>query len=784
MTRYVCIHGHFYQPPRENPFTYAVARQPSAKPAHDWNERITGECYRPNAWARILDGRDFIRRVVCNYAHVSFNFGATLLEWMEREANETYRAILAADRDARTRFSGHGSAIAQVYHHAIAPLLPRRDKETQVRWGISDFERRFGRAPEGMWLAETAVDLETLDVLAAAGIRFTILAPRQARATRRTGESAWRPVEDGSIDPRVAYRQRLPSGRTIALFFYDGPISQAIAFERLLDRGEELVERLTGAFGSKGGRAELVHVATDGETYGHHHRFGEMALADALERLERRGDVRTTNYAEFLERHPPEDEVEIVENSSWSCAHGVERWRSNCGCSGGTPGYTQEWRAPLRNALVFLQNEIDDRFEREGRTTFRDPWAARNDYVELFADPAGDARDRFFARHGIPGAGDDQRRRGLRLLEMQRQALAMFTSCGWFFDDLAGIETVQVIAHAARAMQLAGWCFGPGLEAPFLERLAVARSNDPERGTGRDIFEREVRPLVVDDEAVAAHHAVFGLEGVAAARALFPTFDVDVTSERRTSRNGVDLYEAALRVQEKTTEEDSTWLVQFERGPGGGTRGRALLDRGGATAPRTEPIEAGGPATWTLARLLADARALVHQRRVAELERDAIAAAREWMDAVERLSNLDGKSDLPHVLNHLGQSIVEARLGEALAADVVDPVEVRSRVIAVVEAKISVSAATRRRLAEALDREIDVVEVRSDAPAFARLRLLLESTAPIDPNAGLWRAQNVCWKLLKDARTAEHARDLVRTEEFKSVARFCRVAIDGAANRA
>ncbi|MCA9165661.1 MAG: hypothetical protein KDA62_21890, partial [Planctomycetales bacterium] len=333
MERYICIHGHFYQPPRENPWLEAIEVQDSAYPFHDWNERITAECYEPNASSRILTGDGRIERIVNNYANVSFNFGATLLSWLEVHAPDTYRRILLADQESRELFSGHGSALAQVYNHMIMPLANRRDKITQVRWGIRDFEARFGRPPEGMWLAETGVDNETLDVLAEHGIKFTILAPNQAHEVRKYRGRNWHDVSGSRIDPTTAYEVRLPSKRKIALFFYDGPISRAIAFEGLLTRGEHLAGRLMGAFTDHREWPQLVHIATDGESYGHHHRHGDMALAYALHHIQQHNLAKITNYGEYLEKHPPLDEVRIYDNSSWSCAHGIERWRSDCGCN-------------------------------------------------------------------------------------------------------------------------------------------------------------------------------------------------------------------------------------------------------------------------------------------------------------------------------------------------------------------------------------------------------------------------------------------------------------------
>ena len=342
MERYICIHGHFYQPPRENAWLESIEVQDSAYPYHDWNERITAECYAPNTASRILDGEGYITKLVNNYSKISFNFGPTLLSWLKDNHSDIYQAILEADRLSQENFSGHGSAMAQAYNHMIMPLANRRDKYTQVVWGIADFGHRFGRKPEGMWLPETAVDLETLDIMAEEGIKFTVLAPTQASRVRRIGADDWEDVSDASIDPTMAYRLNLPSGREIALFFYDGPISRNIAFEDTLDSGEKFAYRLTDAFSEERDWPQLVHIATDGETYGHHHRFGDMALAFALEYIEANNLAAITNYGEYLEKNPCTYEVEIFENTSWSCTHGVERWRSDCGDnSGGNPNWNQ-----------------------------------------------------------------------------------------------------------------------------------------------------------------------------------------------------------------------------------------------------------------------------------------------------------------------------------------------------------------------------------------------------------------------------------------------------------
>ncbi|HKZ16224.1 MAG TPA: DUF3536 domain-containing protein [Geobacteraceae bacterium] len=507
--RYICIHGHFYQPPRENPCLEAIEIQDSAYPYHDWNERVTAECYAPNSASRILDGQGKIVDIVNTYARISFNFGPTVLSWMEFNAAEVYHAILQADRQSMTWRSGHGNALAQVYNHVIMPLANRRDKRTQVLWGIRDFERRFGRFPEGMWLAETAVDLETLEILAEAGIRFTILAPHQAHRVRKTGSGKWKDVKGGGIDPSRAYLCRLPHGRKINLFFYDGPISNAVAFEKLLNRGEDFAERLLGGFSEQRDWPQLLHIATDGETYGHHHKFGDMALAYALSYIEGNGLARITNYGEYLEKHPPVLEVQIFENTSWSCYHGIERWRSNCGCnSGGNSGWNQEWRAPLRTALDWLRDRLSSVYERNAGDYLTDPWRARDEYIDVILSRSRWDTDDFLKRHAVRQMSEDERVRVLSLLEMQRHAMLMYTSCGWFFDELSGLETVQVVEYAGRAVQLAESLFSSGIEEPFLSALSAAKSNIPEYGDGRRIYEKFVKPSMIDLLKVGAHYAV------------------------------------------------------------------------------------------------------------------------------------------------------------------------------------------------------------------------------------------------------------------------------------
>jgi alpha-amylase/alpha-mannosidase (GH57 family) len=505
--RYLCIHGHFYQPPRENPWLEAIEMQDSAFPYHDWNERITAECYAPNGASRILDGEGHIVKIVNNYAAINFNFGPTLLSWIQEKAPETYRDILDADRASAGRFSGHGSAIAQCYNHMIMPLANSRDKFTQVHWGINDFRRRFGREPEGMWLPETAVDLETLDMMSEQGIRYTILAPSQAKTLQ--GED----VSGDRIDPARAYFLKLPSGRVMNLFFYDGPIARAVAFEGLLDNGEHFARRLLEGFSDQRDWPQLAHIATDGETYGHHHAHGDMALAYALDYIESNGLAKVTNYGEYLEKHPPEHEVEIVESTAWSCVHGVGRWSNNCGCnSGGHSDWNQEWRGPLRNALDWLRDEVAPHYEQAAGRYLKDPWAARNDYIEVILDRSSESLERFAARNFRRKSLQRAERVTVwKLLELQRHAMLMYTSCGWFFDELSGIETVQVIEYAGRVVQLAQELFGDALEQRFLEKLALAKSNIAEHGDGASIYAKFVKPAMVDLTTLGAHYAISSL---------------------------------------------------------------------------------------------------------------------------------------------------------------------------------------------------------------------------------------------------------------------------------
>ena len=555
--RYLCVHGHFYQPPRQNPWLEELEAEASAAPFHDWNERITAECYAPNAAARIVDGEGRLLEIHNTYAQISFNFGPTLLAWLDKADPTTYQEIIAADRLSRASRDGHGNAMAQAYNHVIMPLANRRDKVTQVVWGIGDFQSRFGRDPEGMWLPETAVDLETLDILAEHGMRYSILSPFQAKRVRMPRDKTWSDASNGRIDPSRPYRCLLPSGREIALFFYDGPIAKAIAFDDVLARGEMLIERLMGGFHDGRNHTQLVHIATDGETYGHHHRFGEMALAYALSTIARKNLATLTNYGQYLERFPPDQVVEIAENTSWSCAHGVERWRSDCGCqTGGKPGWHQRWRKPLREALDWLRNHLVELFEDEGRKLLSDPWAARDGYITVILERSHANMERFFQQQARRRLSDAEVVQAIKLLEIQRHALLMYTSCAWFFAEISGLETVQMLAFAARAIQLAREVTGVELESGFLERLAEAPSNLPEVAeNGRDVYLKLVRPMVATLRTVIADYTIGALIEPEAPQQTLGVYEIQEVGAHRKSRGSFTLTTGRVRVQSQLTGE-------------------------------------------------------------------------------------------------------------------------------------------------------------------------------------------------------------------------------------
>ena len=517
---FVAIHGHFYQPPRENPWLEAIEAEESAHPFHDWNEKITFECYRPNAYARLMGTEGKILEILNNYASMSFNFGPTLFSWLEKHSPSVYKKIIRGDQESLRRL-GHGNAIAQTYHHLIMPLASERDQETEILWGIADFESRFRRKPEAMWLPEAAVSTSTLRLLVKHGMRYLILSPFQARRVKPFGAKRWVDVSEGRIDPTQPYRCFVKDGsgkkaldQSMDIFFYDGVISKEVSFGDLLRDGNIFCDRFRQVYQETKKRPQLIHIATDGENYGHHKKFGEMALAYALKQGFSSRGLEVINYGTFLKRFPPAWEVEIDEGpkgegTSWSCGHGVDRWKEDCGCStGGQPDWNQQWRKPLREALDLLRDELSLTFEREGEGIFRGVWEARDGYIEVILDRSSLQRDQFFDRHGRGNLGEAEKIKGLKLLEMQRHALKMFTSCGWFFADLAGIETILILQYAARAIQLAeGWT-GRDIEKRFIERLSEAKSNLRDMGNGDRVYRQRVKPRVISLERVVNQFAL------------------------------------------------------------------------------------------------------------------------------------------------------------------------------------------------------------------------------------------------------------------------------------
>lgn len=772
MERYVCIHGHFYQPPRENPWLEAIELQDSAYPFHDWNERITDECYRPNAASRILDEEGWITRITNNYSRISFNFGPTLLSWLEDHEPDVYAAILEADRDSARRHGGHGSAIAQVYGHLILPLANDRDRRTQVRWGVRDFEHRFGRRPEGMWLSETAADTASLEALAEQGIKFTILAPRQARRYRESSGKGgkWIDCENGGIDPRVPYLCKLPSGRSICIFFYDGPISQAIAFERLLNSGEAFAHRLTDAFDENGTPHQLANIGTDGESYGHHHRHGDMALAVALETLESEGLARLTNYGEFLEQFPPSREVEIHEPSSWSCYHGVERWRSDCGCStGGHSEWNQAWRQPLREALDWLRDRLAPLYEEHGSKLLRDPWAARDDYIDVVLDRSPHRLEAFFRTHSPQALDEAQITRALKLLELQRHAMLMYTSCGWFFDELSGIETVQVVHYAARAIQLAEELFEESIEPGFLDRLEKAQSNIPEQGDGRRIYNRYVKPAIIDLPKVGAHYAVSSLFEDYPDRTRIYCYDVESLSVHRLTAGGVRTHIGRARVTSRITLESQeiSYAVLHLAGHvvNGGARAftepdrfeellsqaREAFDRADYNALLHLIESAFGSANYSLGTLFRD-----QQRAVAERVLESTVAG---VEAVYR-QVYQNHGSLVHFLNTLRipppaalrfpmDLVANSDLRRAIDADPPNIAHIRELLEGTGRSGIQLDAETLSFAMEhALMRSADaLLHSPRDVEVIDRLRALAEIANEFPFEVDLAPAQNALWTL-------------------------------------
>jgi alpha-amylase/alpha-mannosidase (GH57 family) len=810
--RYLCVHGHFYQPPRENPWLETVELQESAAPYHDWNERITSECYAPNGASRITNRANQIIRIVNNYSQMSFNFGPTLLSWLEEFAPRTYRMIQDADQTSAERFSGHGSAVAQVYNHIIMPLASERDARTQVRWGIADFEHRFGRRPEGMWLAETAVSRSVLDILAQERIRYTILAPHQCARIRKlvpAGEKPgpWTETPNSLVDPSQPYLVRLDNGRSIAVFFYDGPSSRAIAFEGLLNDGKTFASRLTASF-QPHNNPQLAHVATDGESYGHHHKHGEMALSYALHYIEENKLATLTNYGEYLEKFPPTWEAEVVDSSSWSCSHGVERWRSNCGCNGGKAGWNQLWRGPLRDALDLLRDRTAPLAEAIAAPLLKDLWAARDAYIHVILDRSQDNVDRFLRAHTTRELTPAERVTVLELLELQRHTQLMYTSCGWFFDEISGIETVQIIAYAGRVIQLAAKLFANDaltLETDFLAKLALAKSNVPEIGDGAEVYRRYVTAGRLDLESVGAHYAISSMFRSYPDNGQIFCFDVhrqnhDVMSSGR-GRFAVGRAELQSRITEETEpicyavlhlgdqnlsaavkrfspEDEAAWLTFV-------AAARASVRR--ANLPeliRLIDRFFGGP-LYSFMSLFADEQQRILKgilnQTLSEVEGSLMRIYAEHATLLDFL----GEANLPAppALALTASFAINASLRHTLESDAFDPSEFarllrRAEIDHVTLDQQLLSFTADRRMKRAMVRLEAAAELQSphNLAILNDTLALAEALQTLPMEVNLWQAQNIWNDLLRRSDTTYWSREW--RENFRRIGLALNIAVD------
>jgi hypothetical protein len=779
---WVCVHGHFYQPPRDNPWLDEIEPQPSAAPYRDWNERITAECYRPNSAARVLDSKGLISEIIDNYQRMSWNFGPTLLDYLFRHARDVHDAIVAADRASVQRFSGHGSAIAQAHSHLILPLCSPRDRKTQVRWGAADFEHRFGRKPEGMWLPECAVDVPSLEALVDEGITFTILAPRQAAAFRPPGGGAW---HKGAIDTRRGYRCPLPSGRSIDLYFYDGALAQAVAFEQILRDGRELARRLVALPPLEGESPSLSHIATDGESYGHHHRYGDMALAAALAAIDGDPRFRLTNYAELRALAPPSWEVQVVEPSSWSCAHGVRRWCDDCGCNTGAPSVHQRWRKPLREALDWLRDHAHATIEQLGAELFTDPWRARDSYIAVILNDGSDeARQAFFAAElkasgHASGTGSGTaaaaRRRALELMELGRAAMLMYTSCGWFFDDISGIETVQVMRYAARALEMLEQLTGENLEPELRQRLGKAIGNHrekPELADGGAIWTAQVASNRLTLARIARHVAVSTVVAEESEAIPFGVA-VEVMARRELRAEELQLVSGTLRLR-------SRWLDD------GMETSFACLRRGSQVVGRLGTTEALGQLVRELGRWMDRpdaALSMMAAHAGPELELGCLLPiATRWVDEVFAAPIADVEQAIfelyernlslahwlvrheaaaPDVIHGLTRLALRRRLIGAMSSDPIDAATAETCIEQAAQLHVSLDtpaialAATQgmTRTVESACRTLERMEgnreeaTASAAAALERAARIGETLRQLKSPLDLWRVQNLTFQL-------------------------------------
>jgi alpha-amylase/alpha-mannosidase (GH57 family) len=815
--RFVCVHGHFYQPPRENPWLETVEVQDSAAPYHDWNDRITAECYAPNGASRITNSHDEIIRIMNNYARMSFNFGPTLLSWLHDKAPRTYRMIVDADRYSAQRYSGHGSAIAQVYNHIIMPLASRRDALTQIRWGISDFEFRFGRKPEGMWLAETAVNRSVLDLMAQEGIKFTILAPLQCARVRHlasTDAEGWTDTPNASVDTTRPYTVQLDEGRSIAVFFYDGPASRAIAFEGLLNSGEAFGSRLLSAFHDGNPEdahsAQLSHVATDGESYGHHHKHGEMALSYAMHWIEEGKQANLTNYGEFLSKFPPKWEAVVEENTSWSCAHGVERWRSNCGCNGGKPGWNQEWRAPLRDALDYLRDATAPLAEELAHSLFKDLWVARDAYIQVVLDRSPGSTNNFFTTHSHHALTIAERATALELLELERHTQLMYTSCGWFFDEISGIETIQIIAYAGRVLQLAAKLFGErgiALEEKFLGILAKAKSNVPELGDGAEIYRHYVTGMKIGLEQVGAHYAISSIFRPYPEDGEIFCFDVHRESYEvfSSGRGRVALGRARVysRVTEETEEICFAVLHLGDQNLSAAVKRYVPSDPAEVAAFGTFSTEAGtairranlpevirlidrffGETAYSLTSLFADEQHrilnIILNRTVSEME-DSLRKIYEDHASLLHFLTETGMA-APPALASAARFAINASLRRAIESEDFDPIEIEALLSRAEENQVALdtpllSFTAGQRMKRAMIRlEALAAGDLTAVGALANALTIADALRKLPFEVNLWQAQNIWNDLLR--RSDTNYWSVEWKDDFKALGKAMNIGVD------
>lgn len=808
MAKYICVHGHFYQPPRENPWLEAVELQDSASPFHDWNERITSECYGPNSRARVLDEKGKIIDLFNNYARLSFNFGPTLLRWLHETHPEIHQQIVEADKVSSKSFSGHGSAIAQVYNHMIMPLSNYRDKHTQVIWGIRDFESRFSRFPEGMWLPETAADTESLEVLAEFGIKFTILSPYQASQVRALGTKDWIDVNGGKIDPHRPYFFKLPSGKQIALFFYDGPLSRAVAFEKLPSNGALMAERMYASFDPNAKEDQLVHIATDGESYGHHLRYGDMALAWALG-AHTQQDVKITNYGEYLATHEPQYEVKIHEKSAWSCSHGVGRWCSDCGCnSGGYPGWNQAWRAPLRKALDWLRDITAPLYETQASRLFKNPWEARDEYISVILDRSTKSVDAFFNSQALRPLQPQERIEALKLLELERHAMLMYTSCGWYFDELSGIETVQVIQYAGRVIQLSKEIFNIDLESQCLEHLSQAKSNIPEHGDGAIIYNKWVKPAMIGWKEATAHYAIGSIFNSRESTKKVFVFTFDDGEVETLSAGKIRLVIGNTLASSQITEEKAkaafAVLYMGEHNVTAGIREYIAPEdfRHMAEDLKSSFDEVDiakmigginrhfGESCYSLNSLFKDEQRKVLHELLATTREDLESRFRRIADRYVPLLKFlgpAGKSLLP-ALETVAIYVLRANLERQFASEIPDLDQLKklleeTRVKEGHFMDAEMSYAVNERMACLMG---TISETKPDLSKITFVRQFAELVIPLPLDLNLWKVQNMYWEMLrwrapqfkpKALAGDKDAMDWLR--EFLQVGRILGFAVDG-----